>query len=276
MNWNLLKRDDPYGQLARLYRQTEEAVSEPEGGSPAYEEFLAHQELIRRLESAARGPATPSAGRAALLAAVARQNQATEEVRTPMIGRILTARGLAALAVVGIFAGGAVTVGASGGVGGAAGNAGDVLSALHITHQTEDNPTVEANATDESTTTPEAEHTPRAVVGIPTDNPQHQPAASGTCEKGDTVVKTVPSGVAVNVPCQAAEDHGKGANDNNGDADETEAPEANETPEAADTPEPEATEHGEHGDNRSDRTPAPHSTEPAERATERADDSNDR
>ena len=55
-----------------------------------------------------------------------------------MIGKLLTARGLAALTAAAIFAGGAATVGASGGVSGAAGNVEDVLATLHVTDRTPD------------------------------------------------------------------------------------------------------------------------------------------
>ena len=56
--------------------------------------------------------------------------------------------------------------------------------------------------------------TPRAVKGIPTGNPEH-PLATGTCEKGEAVVKTTPAGTEVRVPCQAIE---KGDNSNGKDA----------------------------------------------------------
>ena len=46
------------------------------------------------------------------------------------------------------------------------------------------------------------------VRGIPTDNPNFTPEANGTCEKGESAVKTTPSGIMVNVPCQAI-DHGR-------------------------------------------------------------------
>lgn len=45
------------------------------------------------------------------------------------------------------------------------------------------------------------------VRGIPTTNPHFKPEANGTCEKGESAVKTTPSGIMVNVPCQAL-DHG--------------------------------------------------------------------
>ncbi len=61
---------------------------------------------------------------------------------------------------------------------------------------------------------PEAGVTPRTIKGIPTGNPQH-PEATGTCEKGEATVKTVASGIAVNVPCQAVE---QGNNSNGADA----------------------------------------------------------
>ena len=50
------------------------------------------------------------------------------------------------------------------------------------------------------------------VVGIPDDNPSKQPEdGDGVCEKGETVIKTTPSGKQVNVPCQAVKEHGNKA-----------------------------------------------------------------
>ncbi len=48
----------------------------------------------------------------------------------------------------------------------------------------------------------------RQIVGIPTANPHFKPSDDGDCEKGETLVKTTPSGERVNVPCQAATHHG--------------------------------------------------------------------
>ena len=73
---------------------------------------------------------------------------------------------------------------------------------------------------DETTPTPTATPTeddddeggPRDVVGIPDDNPSKQPEnGDGVCEKGETVIKTTPSGKQVNVPCQAVKEHGNKA-----------------------------------------------------------------
>jgi hypothetical protein len=72
------------------------------------------------------------------------------------------------------------------------------------------------------------------VRGIPTTNPNFKPEANGTCEKGESAVKTTPSGIMVNVPCQAL-DHG----DENGGG----------------TPTPEATEHGNEGGNSGEHRP---------------------
>jgi hypothetical protein len=61
----------------------------------------------------------------------------------------------------------------------------------------------------------------RAIVGIPEDNPVHQPAATPeACEKGETAVKTTPSGKQVNVPCHAVEPD---ADDDDGETNEGEA-----------------------------------------------------
>ena len=66
----------------------------------------------------------------------------------------------------------------------------------------------------------------RDVVGIPKDNPVHQPAATPeACEKGETVIKTTPSGKQVNVPCQAVKEHGPKGDDA---GDETEDQEGTE------------------------------------------------
>jgi outer membrane biosynthesis protein TonB len=80
----------------------------------------------------------------------------------------------------------------------------------------ETTPTPEATETPEASETPEATETPgatetpesgrRDVVGIPEDNPVHQPDdGDGVCEKGETTVKTTPSGNLVNVPCHSVE-----------------------------------------------------------------------
>lgn len=48
---------------------------------------------------------------------------------------------------------------------------------------------------------------PTDVGGIPDHNPSHHPEdGDGVCEKGETVIKTTPSGRQVNVPCHAAGD----------------------------------------------------------------------
>ncbi len=48
------------------------------------------------------------------------------------------------------------------------------------------------------------------VHGIPDDNPSHAPK-SGACDKGETAIKTTPSGNEVMVPCHAAvNEHGGG------------------------------------------------------------------
>lgn len=94
--------------------------------------------------------------------------------------------------------------------------------------------TATATATPQATETeqPEAEGTEgpegdRAVKGIPTDNPNHHPDdGDGICEKGETAIKTTPSGVQVNVPCQAAEHANKSHGGDHGtpEADDTETP----------------------------------------------------
>ncbi len=46
---------------------------------------------------------------------------------------------------------------------------------------------------------------PRDITGIPDDNPNFVPDDDGTCERGESRVKTTPDGNQVNVPCHAAE-----------------------------------------------------------------------
>jgi hypothetical protein len=85
----------------------------------------------------------------------------------------------------------------------------------------EDTPTPTPTEVNEDTPTPEpTEATPtptpgegqRDVVGIPDSNPSKQPEdGDGVCEKGETVIKTTPSGKQVNVPCQAVKSHGNKA-----------------------------------------------------------------
>ena len=66
-------------------------------------------------------------------------------------------------------------------------------------------PTPTPESEPEATATPEDDETgPRDVAGIPDDNPVKQPEdGDGVCEKGETVIKTTPSGNLVNVPCRA-------------------------------------------------------------------------
>lgn len=90
--------------------------------------------------------------------------------------------------------------------------------------------TPEASETPEGTETPEATETPeggrRDIVGIPEDNPVHQPDdGDGVCDKGETTVKETPSGNLVNVPCHSVEPgppsfshgHQGGSSDSSGD-----------------------------------------------------------
>ena len=82
----------------------------------------------------------------------------------------------------------------------------------------EDTPTPTATPAEEATPTPEpTEAGHRDVVGIPDSNPVKHPANDdGVCDKGETVIKTTPSGKQVNVPCQAVKNHGHGHNDGTG------------------------------------------------------------
>ncbi len=269
MNVRFLGRNDRLARLAELHRAAEEGGAVRDIDPDLRAAFDADRQLIDTLgDLASRSmPVSPAIGRAKLLAAVAARNsQSPDNQGASMIGRFLTGRGLALLATAGIFAGGAATVGASGGVGGAADHVSSILQAAHITSSTgdatatsvsgeaalslESTATPGAEATDtavsggreaphgctptavatvDTTNTPAATETPAAtttasaeesghangprnddcdVRGIPTTNPNFEPAAEGTCEKGQSAVKTTPSGIMVNVPCQAL-DHGQ-------------------------------------------------------------------
>lgn len=259
MNKKLFGRNGLEAQLQELYRRAEQGEDLGDVDPELQQAFAADQQLRQQLGHFASesAPANPAIGRAALLAAVAHQrNESRQEDRNPMIAKLLGARrGLALFAAAGIFAAGAVTVGASGGVSGAATNANEVLATLHVPHKAHSHGHGNSNAggKPDDSGTPEAEGTRRAVQGIPTENPQHHPADDdGICEKGETIVKTVPSGVAVNVPCQTAKDHGEGKGDK--------TPGANKTPKAGETPEADETPGANHGQGKVDKTPEANET----------------
>jgi hypothetical protein len=264
MNKKLFGQDTRQAQLQELYRRAEQGGDLGDVDPALLQAFAADQQLRQQLGRVASGsaPANPATGRAALLVAVARQRSASPaEERRTMIGQFLRARrGLALLAVAGIFAGGAVTVGASGGVTGAATNANEVLATLHVPHKGHGHGHGNSNAGDkpDESGTPKAEGTKRAVEGIPTENSQHHPADDdGVCEQGETIVKTVPSGVAVNVPCQTAKEHGQSGEHGNGQDKADKTPDADKTPEADETPGAEGGVGGEHGNSqgKGDKTP---------------------
>jgi hypothetical protein len=86
------------------------------------------------------------------------------------------------------------------------------------TPQATDTPSPTSTSQAEATATPSPEATAtggdkddnhdRDVKGVPTSNPAHHPGDDdGNCDKGETEVKTTPSGTQVDVPCQAAGDH---------------------------------------------------------------------
>ena len=92
--------------------------------------------------------------------------------------------------------------------------------------------TPEATGTpDDATPTPEATGTPGGeeeddTRGIPDSNPSKHPEdGDGVCEKGETVVKTTPSGNKVTVPCHAGDDldEEEAAGDDDEDEDEDES-----------------------------------------------------
>ena len=272
MNVRFLGRNDRLARLVELYRAAEDGDAIRDIDPDLRVAFDADRQLITELgDLASRSmPANPAIGRARLLAAVAAGNlESPGRIGQPsMIGKLLTGRGLALIATAGIFAGGAATVGASGGVGGAADHVSSILQAAHLASSSNDATATSASGESalslESTDTPEldatgtavsggreAPHgcTPTAVAtvdttstatdtpaatetpapsttasaeehgngprsgdcdirGIPTTNPHFEPAAEGTCEKGQSALKKTPSGIMVNVPCQAL-DHGQ-------------------------------------------------------------------
>ncbi len=66
-----------------------------------------------------------------------------------------------------------------------------------------------------NTATPTPGEGQRDVVGIPDSNPSKHPEnGDGVCDKGETVIKIVPSGKQVNVPCQAVKPHGPKSHNN--------------------------------------------------------------
>jgi hypothetical protein len=72
-----------------------------------------------------------------------------------------------------------------------------------------------ATPTVTNTATPTPGEGQRDVVGIPDSNPSKHPEnGDGVCDKGETVIKIVPSGKQVNVPCQAVKPHGPKSHDN--------------------------------------------------------------
>lgn len=94
-------------------------------------------------------------------------------------------------------------------------------------------PEATATGEPEATATSEPEATPTeddggeedGIHGIPDSNPaKHPEDGDGICEKGETVVKTTPSGNQVNVPCNAVKDSiGGDAEDGESDAAATDA-----------------------------------------------------
>jgi hypothetical protein len=81
--------------------------------------------------------------------------------------------------------------------------------ALPVLRSRDDKPTQTIDSSDSTATGEEDSATyegnsERDVVGIPEDNPEHQQDnGDGDCDKGETAVKTTPSGNEVRVPCQA-------------------------------------------------------------------------
>ncbi len=58
---------------------------------------------------------------------------------------------------------------------------------------------------------------PSDVHGIPAGNPNHHPDdGDGVCEKGETIIKTTPSGNKVNVPCHVQGGNGNGNGNGHG------------------------------------------------------------
>jgi len=108
--------------------------------------------------------------------------------------------------------------------------------------------TVTGSATETATATPTVaggdDEKEREIKGIPTTNPSHFPDdGDDECDPGETHVKTTPSGTQVNVPCQAADDHGQEGDEHgnsgkpgNGNDDEGDDESGTPTAEATATP----------------------------------------
>ena len=132
-------RNTRHQQLCDLYRSAEQGSLTVEADQPSSQAFEADQELITRLTqlAAQAEPADPALQRATLLARVARKKSQPEE-EIPMIRQLLQKRTVAVVAAATLLLGGAVGVGATGGVSDVAGNVADVLAELNITDRTPD------------------------------------------------------------------------------------------------------------------------------------------
>jgi hypothetical protein len=91
------------------------------------------------------------------------------------------------------------------------------------TEASQGTPTSTPTEVNEATPTPSEGQ--RTVVGIPDSNPSKHPEdGDGVCDKGETVIKIVPSGRQVNVPCQAVKPHGNKSHNNQPTPTQTEQP----------------------------------------------------
>jgi segregation and condensation protein B len=131
--------------------------------------------------------------------------------------------------------------------------------------ETQEDPTATETATETSTATPTAEpeatDTPEPtatpeetddgdddgddgddVHGIPDDNPAKEPNDDDECEKGETDIKTTPSGTRVMVPCHVVDDEDEHGNPHADDGDAVEEDDADDGDEDEDDEEEEEEE----------------------------------
>ena len=215
-----MKKRPARNAIVRLPGAKEAAPAGPPGTTDdaAFVRYLAHA-------GSAAQPEHTAPARGALLNAVADAHERRHAHAQPsIIARLLTPRALAAVAAAGIFAGGAVRVGASGGVSAVAGNVSDVLQTLHITARTPDQADSHiedagSNASADATPGAGKDNGPSNAVQHANENAGHglQNASEGSDNAGQGIQNANPNGL----------DH---ANDN-----ATDGPNADHTPGAVPT-----------------------------------------
>lgn len=224
MNVRFLGRNDRLARLAELHRAAEDGEAIRDIDPELRADFDADRQLIEQLGGLASRsmPANPAIGRAQLLAAVAARNlESPGRTGQPtMIEKLLTTRGLALLATAAIFAGGAATVGASGGVGGAADHFTSILQAAHLSSSSNEATPTSVNGESAlslestSTSTAEPDATDTAVSGGHVPPHGCTPTAVATSDATTTPEATETPAATTTA---SAEDHGNGPR--NGDCD---------------------------------------------------------